>query len=327
MKNFVGIVVLVLLTGCLSLGGSVNKGAVSANSPTSPEKYLGYQPISPIYAEKVTRYNGQKMEEVYWASIDKKSVEALLPLQSAELSVSKIDIDGKISYLPASLSAGAGSYTVIMDYMKYRVEDVTAEKDVSKKSLGNGRVGVGLRIKAIVETNEANLNLGGLLVIGLEAKMGRLKGGISVDVIGIDSADVTNLIPLTMEIDQTSIQAALQALASIKTKISDDKTKLTPHLLAIKQAKEGAAQEIIEGITRGLSKAKVRVEMKNKIISFIAPGNFDKVKWDSLVDKSNLSEDSKNGLKALKAIETINDRLDGDAAMNGTIISALYEKL
>jgi len=77
--------------------------------------------------------------------------------------------------------------------MKYRVEDVSEGADGSGESLGTARIGVGLRIKAVVQTTEVGLNLGSLIAIGAE-------------VIGIDSPDVTNLIPLTSEIDQTSIQ-------------------------------------------------------------------------------------------------------------------------
>ena len=52
------------------------------------------------------------------------------------------------------------------------------------------RVGVGLRIRAQVVTDKSNLNLGSIANIGLEASNGNLRGGISVDIVGIDSKDV-----------------------------------------------------------------------------------------------------------------------------------------
>lgn len=86
-------------------------------------------------------------------------------------------------------------------------------------------------------TLQNNINLSSLESIGLEAKSGNLAGGISVDIIGMDSESITNLAPLTSEIDQTSIQSALQALSSIKSKLLDDSTSITPHFIAIRQAR------------------------------------------------------------------------------------------
>jgi hypothetical protein len=324
-KNAVIVMLVVLLAGC----ASVNRLSLATDG--SPENYLGYQPIDPIPVQKVEVYDSSlnQMKDCYWESIqDKTKKRNLLPIQSAQVAVQKDDTAGKISYLVASLSGEAGSYTVTMDYMKYRVEDIYDDK--TGEFIGCGRIGVGLRIKAIIKTSKADLNLGSLLAIGLEAKNGRLHGGLSVDVVGIDSEGVTNLIPLTSEIDQTSIQTALQALASIKTKIFADDTELTPHLVSIRQAKPGVNEKIKEATTNsreiGERRAKSRIMKKIEILSSVAPsGVLDKTKWESLVDKSGLSEESKNELRALNGLNAINERLDLDAAMNGTIISALYE--
>jgi len=117
-----------------------------------------------------------------------------------------------------------------MDYMKYRDEPIV---DSDGKVLGNGRVGIGLRLVAEISTAKADLNLGSLLVIGVNAKLGYLKGSLYVNVIGMDSSDITNLIPLTSVIDETAIQAALQSLAAVKSKIHDNATLLTPHVVAV----------------------------------------------------------------------------------------------
>jgi hypothetical protein len=329
VKKIIEILVITLLTSC----ASINKESLtSVGVPNSPENYLGYQPIDPISVRKVSVYDDAtgQVKECDWASLNKTKINELLPLQSAQVSVHKNDISGAVSYLSSSVADQAGNYTVTMDYMKYRVEDVV--DDATKEFLGNGRIGIGLRITAVIVTNKADLNLGSLFVIGLEAKNGSLKGGISVDVVGIDSSDVTNLIPLTSEIDQTSIQNALQALASIKAKIFDNNTKLTPHLIAVKQAKTGQRVEIMEKTTglreEGKKVVIEREKKKNEILVSIAPnGTFDKTKWDALVDSSTLPDASKKELKALNDFEEVNRRLDADAAMNGTTISALHQKL
>ena len=201
-----------------------------------PKYFLGYQPINPIPASKVKDFDAttNSEKEKFWKALPQKKARELLPLQTAQFAVRKIDVSGKVSYLVSSVSGERGSYEVTMDYMKYRVED---KYGYDGDYLGNVRVGVGLRITAVVVTNKANLNLGSIAAIGVEAKMENLSGGISVDVIGIDSEAVTNLIPLTSEIDQTAIQSALQALASIKSKLWDEDITITPHVVAIQQSK------------------------------------------------------------------------------------------
>lgn len=224
--------------------------------PTS-NFYLGYQPIDPIPAKRVTFFDPSTQKEVTvpWSTLeyvrqskDAKvsskypgiTVQSLLPLQSARVTVQKADGSGKLTYLSSSISGSVGTYEVVMDYMKYRVQPVSIDGDYK----GDGIVGVGLRIRALVTTKKANINLGSLLALGVEASQNNLSGSIAVDVIGIDSKDITNLIPLSAEIDQTAIQGALQGLAAIKAKLWQDDTHLYPHLLALKQHKPGTANSI-----------------------------------------------------------------------------------
>lgn len=237
------ILFVVMVSGCASTG-QAPKAVVGVEQATVAASYRGYKPIDPLPVSKVKKYDSSSgMEtEVFWASIsDKREKRDLLPIQSSQVAVTKQDASGKISYLNAGVSGEIGNYSVVMDYMKYRVEEVL---DTTGSFIGNGRIGVGLRIKAEVKTNKAKLNLGGILPLGVEASLGNLSGGISVDVIGIDSEGVTNLIPMTSEIDQTAIQSALQALASVKAKLWEDDVTITPHLVAITDAAPSAEWDI-----------------------------------------------------------------------------------
>lgn len=254
MKIKLAVVLFVfVMFGCE--GALFNQGSFAVDSGSKQEKplqgvgisskdYLGYQPIDPIPVSKVIVFDTETKneKEVFWRSLpNAESIRRLLPLQTAQFAVRKTDVSGQVTYLVSSLSAEKGNYEVIMDYMKYRVQDAFGEDG---DYIGNARVGVGLRIKALVVTNKANLNLGSITAIGLQANLGHLSGGISVDVVGIDSEAVTNLIPLTSEIDETSIQSALQALASIKSKLWEDDTTITPHIIAIRQSKPNQEAEI-----------------------------------------------------------------------------------
>ncbi len=332
MRRIVLLLVLVWVAGCSSMNHAPDSSTTMEAG--LPKNYLGYQPTDPLPADTVMVYDEAtgELKPKLWAALldDGGAVRDLLPLQSAEVSVSKTDVSGAISYLTSSLTAGSGTYAVTMDYMKYRVEDVY--DDETNRFIGNARIGVGLRIKAVVQTTEIGLNMGSLIAIGAEAKRGTLRGGIAVDVIGIDSADVTNLIPLTSEIDQTSIQSALQALASIKTKISEDDTRLTPHVVAIKQAVAGDGDKIKQKTSmageRGFARGRTSIERKCEILSRVAPGgNLDKNKWDRLVEASTLDDAIKEEFKELNDFAGLDDRLTTDAGMGGEEISALHAKL
>jgi hypothetical protein len=78
------------------------------------------------------------------------------------------------------------------------------------------------------------VNLGDLFALGLAAEANHLEGTLSVDVIGMDSKDITNILPFQSEINKTTIQNVMQALASIKAKIYDKDTDLYPHILSVK---------------------------------------------------------------------------------------------
>lgn len=243
-RQFHYIILAFILAGCSTSG--VVKEDVN-NSIKLQKNQIQYLPIEPVYHTTVEVYDpgGKTMERVYWSSLADTTKRSLLPIQSAQVSVRKIESNASLGYLNSTISGEKGEYVVVMDYMKYRVESITDSSQTSDRIIGNAKIGVGLRIKARVSTSKKNLNLGSLLGLGIEARRENLSGSISVDVIGIDSRDVTNLIPLTSEIDQTSIQSALQALASIKAKIYEEKTMLTPHVVAVTDVSEDNSQEAI----------------------------------------------------------------------------------
>ena len=139
------VIIALLLAGCDST--KINDLSVEEKDPGSSFNFLGYQPIEPIPVDKVMLYEEStgEIKEVYWDSIaDEDTIRDMLPLQSARVSISKNNTSGGVSYLTAAVSGEKGSYTVIMDYMKYRIEDVSG--DNPDERIGSGRIGIGLRI-------------------------------------------------------------------------------------------------------------------------------------------------------------------------------------
>ncbi|MDO6744994.1 hypothetical protein Q4553_10440 [Tenacibaculum soleae] len=112
-----------------------------------------------------------------------------------------------------------------MDYTKYKNHHT---------KFGEAKVGVGSRLVAKVKTSNNKVNLGSLIALGLAAEANHLEGALSEDVIGMDSKDITNILPFQSDINKTTIQNFMQALASIKAKNYDKDTDLYPHILSIK---------------------------------------------------------------------------------------------
>ncbi|WP_425509585.1 hypothetical protein, partial [Xanthovirga aplysinae] len=88
---------------------------------------------------------------------------------------------------------------------------------------------------ANITTFKANLNIGDLGAIGVAADENNLTGTLLLDVVGIESKDITSLIPLPKSISLASIQDAVEAIIVIKNKIYEDGTKIEPQVIAVKK--------------------------------------------------------------------------------------------
>ncbi|MCP4441491.1 MAG: hypothetical protein GY810_21495 [Aureispira sp.] len=179
---------------------------------------------------------------------DKAKVLKFLSNEAVHVTVRHTDQSGQVTYGPGHLSAGRGSYTVIADYAKFTTLKV---EDKDGGYSGFAKVGVGVRIRADIQTRRASLTIGDLLMLGISAKSNKLVGTLSVDIIGMESKEITALIPLQTEISPTTVQHTLQAMATIKSKIYDEKTRLYPQTIAIKREREGCS---VSDILKGLEK-------------------------------------------------------------------------
>lgn len=197
------------------------------------KNFRGYEPVDPVeFEDQILISNGN-------GSIISKDIKLLRPEEilgflnneTVLVSIGELNREGSISYLPITMSKKNTSYKVTMDYMKY----ATLAQISENKFIGSKRVGIGLRLISLITTAESGINIGDLYSIGLAAKENKLSGTLIIEVIGIKSKEVTTLIPLPSEINQTTIQNAMQALATIKSKIYDEETRLYPQVMAIKK--------------------------------------------------------------------------------------------
>jgi len=197
------------------------------------ESFRGFEPTDPTeYDDKVQILVKGKIVDKDIKILSTEEILSFLNNETVVVSVGRVSTDGSISYLPVTISAKATSYKVTMDYMKFATLPV--RDSVGEKVVGFRRVGVGLRLISLITTLDAGINIGDLSSIGLAAKQGRLSGTLMIEVVGIKSKDVTTLLPLPSEINQTTIQNAMQSLATIKSKIYDPITELCPQVMAVK---------------------------------------------------------------------------------------------
>ena len=196
-----------------------------------------FHPIDPVEYGWTIPYvdsnGGIGQRELIKASKDE--ITDFLKNQGTLVSIIENTVSGEINYGASKVSSKNSYYRIVMDYAKYKNHHTL---------FGEAKVGVGLRIVAKVKTSNNKVNLGDLFALGLAAEANHLEGTLSVDVIGMDSKDITNIIPFQSEINKTTIQNVMQALASIKAKIYDKDTDLYPHILSIKPYIDYGEKEI-----------------------------------------------------------------------------------
>jgi len=193
---------------------------------------------------RVTQADG-RVQEVAWASLEEAARRNLLPNQNAKVTTAKRTMSGKLEFLPSNIGLEKGSYRVTVDYSKYRDESVL---DQNKKFVGRGKVGVALRVIADVTTTKNNVNLGGLLNLAIQRNSGSVSGQLQVTVIGIQHPDISKLIVLPSNLDETSITKALESIGSIKVLVDAETTRTTPQLIAISRRNISNPLAIIQAV-------------------------------------------------------------------------------
>jgi hypothetical protein len=187
---------------------------------------------------------------IYFSDIPKEKIVDLLPNETVEVQITEITREGGLEMKgTAALSAKNTSYQITMDYVKFVTVNVvernldSASGIESSKIYSYARVGVGLRLVASITTKEAGINLGDLFAIGFAATSNKVSGSLSVNVLGIEAPEITSLLPMPSEISASSIQNAMQAMATIKSKLYDSDIELNPQIISIRAVKPNVKTE------------------------------------------------------------------------------------
>ena len=201
------------------------------------KKQTEFKAIDPIdYGWNIIFFDslGQQYSKTV-AQCTKDEILTFLLNENVLVSILEQTTNGEINLGTAAISESNKYYRIVMDYSK--------NKTVIPNANGSAKVGVGLRLVAKIKSLKGKINLGDLFAIGGAAEAGYLEGTLSIEIIGIKSKEVTTIIPFPSEINQTTIQNAMQALVTIKSKIYDNETAIIPQVIAIKPSNEDIATE------------------------------------------------------------------------------------
>tara|TARA_R110000744_G_scaffold322466_1_gene428458 strand:- start:408 stop:1274 length:867 start_codon:yes stop_codon:yes gene_type:complete len=127
----------------------------------------------------------------------------------------------------------------------------SVSKDVSVVTLP-AYIGVGLRVIADVISVRGGAELSGLPAIAAAADAGYVNGYLVVQTLGINGRSVTAALPLQSELSSSSVQAALIAIGSIKTKMYDEDVHLKQRVVGFYNS-IGASESEIAEIARQLN--------------------------------------------------------------------------
>ena len=104
--------------------------------------------------------------------------------------------------------------------------------------------GIGLRLKANVTVLSGSVNLSSLPAITAAVSANNATGTMSVQTIGISGNTARSNLLLLDKIDSTTIQNAIQVLASIKASIESEDTTITPRIVGFHNTIGAGAQGV-----------------------------------------------------------------------------------
>lgn len=241
----------------------------SAKIPTtlgdsSNASSYGYHPIDPL--------------PVWTENMEKKPINnsillSSMPDETIRLAIAEVTQDGALKFGTTSIGVANHSYVVILDYIKYSTDFFRVEFDKENeseftvlpryeksnvensydpiiRSVNEGDavvpvyVGVGLRLTASFTANKNGVDLGNLFSIGAQASSNKIAGTLTVQTLGISGDNISSIIPMPSEINPTTIQNAILALGTIKAKLYDEKTVITPRAVGVYNYIGGSSKTI-----------------------------------------------------------------------------------
>ncbi|MEN5424339.1 hypothetical protein ABE607_15830 [Comamonas aquatica] len=244
MKNYICLAFLALLSGCaktypLSViaepaeiaSSSQNQEvkSVVADLPFNCPTGFSYIPIPAFPAFGYSQINFDEagvssQKRVAWPDEGTKTNSLLTDIS---LEITKLDKrrSGELGIIAA---ANSNDTSYLLDFMKYRLEPLSSGSTFA----GWSKVGVGLRVVITLEDDSGSIG-GSLASLTAKLKASKLKGTMSINLVGVNSAEVTAAMPFRFgELTDATMERVLEGMTILKTQLYESKTHVAPRTLA-----------------------------------------------------------------------------------------------
>jgi hypothetical protein len=212
----------------LGIGGCALKPAIG---DTDLPATIGASTQGPTYAYRPLDPLEAKLEN-NGVEVTNCRILDLLPDETMRLAVGQVDLSGNVSYGVAKAGAERQRYVVVLDYIKSTTSSIkrpsSQEADAGPAFVPT-YVGIGLRLTANLVVTKGNVDLGNLIAIGAAAQENRVSGTLVIQTLGISGSAV--VLPIPSDISVSSIQNALVAIGTIRSKIYDSATEISPRVV------------------------------------------------------------------------------------------------
>ncbi|PHX05153.1 hypothetical protein [Vibrio splendidus] len=251
MKYFYTFILTTLIaTGCSSVGIPIDNN----------KSNYGYHPLDPLPVNIVATSGKPPTNQELLES---------LPDETMRIAIGELDSKGSLTYGPATVGVAGNSYIVILDYMKFNTNAlpvIVTSNDFGQKSASLTKdrnqanvivptyIGIGLRMTANIKVNKGKINLGSLFALGAAAESKQISGSMVIQTLGISGESISSIMPMPSEISSTTIQNAILALGTMKAKMYDDDTHITPRVIGVYNNLGGGSETINGFISTMLQK-------------------------------------------------------------------------
>ncbi len=267
------IIIAAVLSGCATSFGPRGGNSAQVNGNDVP--YAGYIAINPISlphdlfsprAAIVPAAGAAPAGAVAPATAQPDPDLSFLINNAARVSIQEITANGEIKYFAAGVSTKNSYYHATIDYIKYhsssiklpvhprRVNSPTDERELSV-ILGVA-VGVGLRAEATFFSNEAGANIADIVNIGASAQAKKISGTMAFQTMGVESKAISDTLPIPSELSSSTIQNAMQTMATVKANIYSPETSVVPQVVGIEIQSYPDGVDITD-VIRALHRSKV----------------------------------------------------------------------
>lgn len=259
MKSIITFTVLAsisisIFTGCATIEAPGIKAIINLPDSALNGKVQMIPTEVPMPIKTIEVYDSKLKKRVEADVLSLKSSEIRSRLTSTEtfITVEKRDSSGALTYFGTGGKVSRGSYRVTFDYANYTNQNISFNDDKTKTVIG--RIGVGLRITADLDTSANDVDLSGLIPIGLAAQDKKVTGRLSFLVYGISNDKVSLATPSQSILDVGAIQKSFEAAAAVRILFGLDETQLEPYLIGVADINPTDAKKAIEAATNKLTR-------------------------------------------------------------------------